>query len=451
VRRTALFPTSALTSLLGLLIAALPLAGQGAPDTARTARDSALRVFFDCQGFASGCDFDFMRTEITFVDYVRNREDAQVHVLVTTQGTGSGGTEYTLTLIGRGRFAGRVDTLRYLAGKTDTPDEQRRGVAHLLKLSLAAYAATTPLARDLAVIYSPPHRGGAAEQTRDPWDYWVFSTNVNGFFNGQKSTNSQSIFGSLSANRVTEAWKVLVGVNESYDRNSFDLPVYDSLGAQIGTTTEVSIARRYGGDALVVKSLGGHWSAGLQASANHSTFNNTDLAIGGGPAIEYDIYPYSESTRRILRINYQIAATHFRYLDTTIFDRTRETLLNEALSLSFNTNQPWGSASLSVTGSNFLYDFKKNRLELFGSMSLRVVRGLSFNFFSSVSLVHDQLFLPKQGASDTEILLQRRALETSYQYFGSIGLSYSFGSKLNNVVNPRFGRGSGGSIIMISN
>ena len=34
-----------------------------------------------------------MRTEITFVSYVRDRTAADVHVLVTTQGTGGGGTE----------------------------------------------------------------------------------------------------------------------------------------------------------------------------------------------------------------------------------------------------------------------------------------------------------------------------------------------------------------------
>jgi hypothetical protein len=407
-------------------------------------------VFFDCQGFASGCDFDFQRTEVTFVNWVRNREDAQVHVLVTTQTTGIGGTEYTVTLIGRGRFAARVDTLRYLAGKTDTPDDQRRGFAHILKLGLASYAATTPLARDLRVEYSPPNRG-AAQQIHDPWNYWVFSVNMNGFFNGQKSINSQSVFGSISANRVTDRWKILLGFNENYDRNSFDLPVTDSVGTQIGTTTVVSISRSYGGDALAVKSLGGHWSAGVEASANRSTFSNEDLVLSAGPAIEYDIYPYGESTRRIFRINYRLSANYYNYTDTTIFDKTRETLLNQALTLSLNTNQPWGSSSASITGSSFLHDLSKNRLELFGSMSLRVVRGLSVNFFGNVSLVHDQLFLPKEGASDTQILLQRRALATNYQYFASVGFSYSFGSAINNVVNPRFGRGGGGSTIIISN
>jgi hypothetical protein len=439
-----------LRPLLGLLlVAALPATAlaQHPSDTSRTAPDSALRVFFDCQGFASGCDFDYVRTEITFVTWVRNREDAQVHVLVTIQTTGGGGTEYTVTFIGRGRFAGRADTLRYAAGKTDTQDDQRRGLVHRLKLGLATAAATTPLAPHLEVTFTAPSRGGPLH---DPWNYWVYSASMNGFFNGQKSINSQSLFGSLSANRVTDASKILLSFTESYDRGSFDIPIFDTTGTQVGTRTVVSVARSYGGDALLVKSLGAHWSAGTEVSANRSTFSNEDLVFSAGPAVEVDIFPYSASTRRLLRFNYRMAVNYFKYTDTTIFEKTDEVLFTQVLAAVVNVTQPWGSSSVSLTGSTFLHDLSKNRLELFGSLSFRVVRGLSFNVFGNVSLVHDQLFLPKAGASESQILLQRRALATNYQYFASVGLSYSFGSTINNIVNPRFGRSGGGSTIIIS-
>ena len=48
----------------------------------------------------------------------------------------------------------------------------------------------------------------------------------------------------------------------------------------------------------------------------------------------------------------------------------------------------------------------------------------------------------KGGASLEEVLLQRRQLETTYNYFFQVGFSYSFGSIFSNVVNPRFGSGS---------
>jgi hypothetical protein len=38
-----------------------------------------------------------------------------------------------------------------------------------------------------------------------------------------------------------------------------------------------------------------------------------------------------------------------------------------------------------------------------------------------------------------DILLQIRQLETQYDYYTSVGISYKFGSIYSNIVNPRFG------------
>src|SRR6187551_2715241 len=76
----------ALTCLL--LGAAVPAWAQSAVTSATT-----IRVFFDCP---DNCDFDFIRKEIDYVDYVRDRTDAELHVLVTTRDTGTGGNEYSL-------------------------------------------------------------------------------------------------------------------------------------------------------------------------------------------------------------------------------------------------------------------------------------------------------------------------------------------------------------------
>src|SRR5258708_33928454 len=83
-----------------------PLAAQ---DSTRTVQDSAVLVFLDCPD--TFCDFDYYRTEITFVNWVRDRQYAQVHVLVTPQSTG-GGQENPLSFIGLKRIAGRAGRLR---------------------------------------------------------------------------------------------------------------------------------------------------------------------------------------------------------------------------------------------------------------------------------------------------------------------------------------------------
>ncbi len=151
------------------------------------------------------------------------------------------------------------------------------------------------------------------------------------------------------------------------------------------------------------------------------------------------MYRYAESTRRQLRFLYRVGYNFSRYEEETIYDKTSEILLNEELSITLDVKQPWGSLQINLEGSNYFHDFNKNRLDLFSELSLRLFKGVSLRLFGRASRIHDQLSLPKSGASAEEILLQRRQLATQYSYFGSIGLSYTFGSIYNNVVNPRFG------------
>jgi hypothetical protein len=416
-----------------------------AQDSTRTVQDSAVRVFLDCPD--TFCDFDYYRTEITFVNWVRDRGFAQVHVLVTTQRTG-GGQEYTLAFIGLERFGGTVDTLRWTSRTTDTQDDIRRGLAQTMRLGLVRFAAKTPVARNLAVSYNAP--AGATAQVRDPWNFWVFSVGLNGNFNGERSLKFQYWSGRLSAERLTDAWKITFSANQSYNQGDFSTPVFDSTGTQIGEQKVRNISRGNNANALIVRSLGGHWSFGVRGLASSSTFLNQRLAARIAPAIEYDVVPYSQSTRRLLTFRYEVGPTAYRYRDTTIFNRLRETQFSQSLNVALSIKQPWGSAGVSIGGSNYLYDFRKNRLTFFGNGDFRVYKGLSVSLLGSVGLIHDQLSIPKAGASEQDVLLQRRQLATSYQYFGFFNLTYTFGSKFANIVNPRFGDG-GGAVFFSSN
>ena len=114
------------------------------------AQTEALRVFLDCVR----CDDDYLRQEITYLNYVVDREDAQVHVLVTTQPSG-GGTEFTFAFIGREAFVGRDDEIRLFSSATDTADERREGIAQTLRLGLLPYLAGTPLADQVEIFFDP--------------------------------------------------------------------------------------------------------------------------------------------------------------------------------------------------------------------------------------------------------------------------------------------------------
>ena len=422
-----------MTPAAWLLLAAIV---QNPTDTARAAQDSALRVFLDCPN--SFCDFDYYRTEITFVNWVRDRKDAQVHVLVTSQQTG-GGQEYTLGFIGLERFAGTEDTLHYLSHAGDTQDDIRKGLGQVLRLGLVRFAARTPVASRIEVSYSAP--AGAAAKVRDPWNYWVFTARLNSNFFGEHSYKNNYMSGGISASRITEAWKIDLSTNLSYSQNDYLVPVYDSTGALVREDLSRNITRSYGADVLVVRSLGRRWSAGVQASAFSYTYSNQDLTLKVGPAVEFDIYPYSQSTRKLLTFRYNVSVADFNYRDTTIFNRLAETRAIQTLTISLDVKQPWGSAGVSVEGSNYLYDFHKNHLQIFGNGNFRLFKGLSFDFFSFVNLIHDQLSIEKGGATPQEVLLRRRQLATNYSYQGFVGLRYTFGSKFANVVNPRFGGG----------
>lgn len=411
------------TSVLG---AQQPMAGSDA------ARAGTLNIFLDC----NSCDFDYLRTEIDYVNYVRDRQVADVHILVTTQRTGSGGTEYTLTLIGLQRFSAMTDTLVYTSGQTNTSDEIRRGLARSLKLGIVRYLAKTADGARIVVTYNAPKGAASASAPqKDPWNYWVFRTSVNGFTNGEKTSKFLTLFGSISASRTTNEWKLNFSGNESYNEQRF----------QIGETTSIAnIQRDHGASGVAVKSLGPHWSTGLTGSLSSSVFSNQRIALRLTPAIEYDLFPYAEATRRQLRLQYGIGVHAFRYRDTTIFLKTAETLPVQSLSIAYSVRQPWGSVSAGANGSMYLNDTKKRQGSISGNANLRIVKGLNLNFSGSYSSIHDQIYLKKGGTTEAEVLLRQRQLLTSYRYFGSVGLSYTFGSIFNNIVNPRFGDGEGG-------
>ena len=416
------------------LALALALSLPPATATAQDARPSdQLRVFLDCN--ARGCDFDYFRTEISFVDYVRDRTDAALHILVSTQPTGGGGTEYTFSFIGLKEMSGVSDTLHYVSANAATDDDRRKGIARTLKLGLVRYVARTPAGEGLQVSFTKPSATAAPSgPSRDPWNYWVFRTRAGGNFSGESSQRFTSLNGSVSANRVTKALKINTSINGNYNESSFTF----SEGEKFS-----SYSRSFGASELVVRSFGDHWSAGQRASLTSSTFLNQKIAGRIAPAVEYNFYPYDESTRHSLTLQYSLGVSGYRYRDTTIFEKTSEVRPDQSLVASVSLTQPWGSMNGSIEGANYLDDFSKRRLVVFNSLNARLIKGLSFNLFGSVSVVRDQLYLPKGGATDEEILLQRRQLATSYRYFAGVGLTYSFGSIFNNVVNPRF-EGSGG-------
>lgn len=425
--------TCCISRLLALAAVALPVS-VAAQEPGAGARSGTVGVFLDCQTFY-GCDQDHARREIPYVNWMRDRRDADVHVLVTSQQTGGGGQEITLGFIGLARFVGQVDTLAHVSANTDTQAEIRDGVTRLLKLGLARFLARTSLAPRLDVTYRADTATAqvAATPAADPWNFWTFRLRAGGDLRGEQQQNGRSFNGTVTANRTTEALKVDLNLYARISRSAYTL----SDGTEYVSTSE-----SYSADWLTVWSLGRHWSAGTTASATRSTYENRDLQLSGGPAIEYDIFPYDASTRKKLTIMYSIEPAYFDYEEITVTGRLHETRPRHKLAIGTSVQQPWGQVFGSVTGTQYFHDLSVHRIDTFTGVTLRLFRGLELNLFGSFNRIKDQFGLPAAGLTDQEILLQRRALETDYRYSVYFSLSYRFGSKFANVVNPRMGGGN---------
>ena len=386
----------------------------------------AFNIYLDCTD--SYCDPSYYRTELDFVNHVRERTAADVHVLVADESTGGGGRRYTLAFYGQHQFEGLSDTLTVTTPQGATEDERRKTLARTIRLGLARYLARTPEGdRVVLSLEAPKGLTPAADTTSDPWDAWVFRIGANMNGNSEAQQESANINGNVRAGRVTEKWKTNLRVDEYYSESKF---IVDN---QRITT----IRRDFGGSALQVRSLGEHLSVGARAGASSSTYLNQKLAANVAAAIEYDLYPYRESTRRQLVTQYSIGGRHYVYNDTTIYFKLRESRPYESLSIAFEQKQPWGSVYLGANGYHFLDDLSKSRLNLSLSSDVRIVRGLSLSAAMNYSVIHDQLYLAKGSLSKDEVLLQQSQLQTGYRAYYRLALNYVFGSVLNNVVNPR--------------
>ncbi|MEA3421216.1 MAG: hypothetical protein U9Q97_06020 [Acidobacteriota bacterium] len=402
----------------------VPYSNSEEKDNLEDLKKDAPRVFIDCRR----CDKDYIRTEITYVNYVRDRKDADIHVLITSQRTGSGGTEYTMAFIGLENYSDVQNTLTYVANKTNTWDETRKGMVDVLKRGLFPYVLKTPIGEHVFIQFKEKVEPTDVE---DKWNFWVFSISMDGRLGGQTTRSSNSINANFSANRVTPELKIRMGFSGNFDEKKYE---YDE-------ETIVSKSERKGFNGLFVKSLNEYWSLGSWIEVSSSTYSNIKSLYVFAPAVEYNFFPYSESTRRQLRCLYKIGLNSANYIEETIYEKMSEKLFSESLSTTMEVREQWGNISTSLVGSHFFHDFKKNRVVLRGSVSLRIFKGLFMNVRGRYERIHDQLSLPMEGVTLEEMLLTRKELATKYEYSVSLGLSYTFGSVFSNVVNPRFGNG----------
>lgn len=392
-----------------------------------------LRVFLDCQSY---CDKDFIKREITFIDYVNDRFQSNVYILINAQSTGSGGREYQLQFAGQEIFKGVNDTLSYIREATATDDEDRKLAVQTIKLGLVKYFARTAKAKDLQISFvgDTSKRTINGQTKKDPWNLWVFNVRLNGFLNGDRNYSSNSFSTGASASRVSEKHKTTTNLSFNRNKNRF------GEGADAFKFTN----RNYFASNTTVWSLGEHLSAGGSISAQRSDYSNYEISLSVTPALEYNFFPYKESTNHYFGLMYKVGSRYLNYKEETIFLKMEELRFQESLSLDISFNQKWGQVSGSTSFGHYFHDFGKNNLSFSVYTDLRLYKGLSLNFNGYYAFQRDQLNIVKGNISTDDLLTRRRQFNSNYSFYTSFGIRYRFGSLFNNVVNPRFDGGGGG-------
>lgn len=426
-------------SAAGLVFAGLlagapaPVIGQDRPD----ANGSRPSVFFDCSG--RGCNFNYYRTELPWVNWVRLPEDADVHLIVTSGATGAGGREFQLDFIGT-ETSGYEEQLQYQSLPTDTDREVLDGMAYTIAVgllhfgNLAGFEPLAEIAPGDNASSDPDARVVAQDAVEDPWDFWVFRLGGRAQLEGEETRRTKRVDGSFSASRVTPGWKINLRGNVNFNRREIDL-----------TEAPTFIDQRtdWGFRQLVAYALADHWSIGFQGEVSRATRFNQDFRAEFTPALEYSFFPYEEATRRALTAFYKIGPAHRRYIEPSIFGQSAETRWEQSLEVELSQRQPWGDASIRIASSHFLHNTELYSVSMRGGIDFRIVRGLSVSAEGDISWVNDQIYLPAEGVTDAEALLNLQQRSQDFNYGVELGFSLQFGSIYNNVVNNRFNGGGG--------
>lgn len=387
-----------------------------------------LRVYVDC----GWCDFDHIRSEIRFIDYVRDPEQADLHVFITSVRTGLRGRQYEISFLGLGDYAKIEYTFERHVDRNATRDETRAVITEAIRLGLAPYVAQSADGAEFSLTYNgqDAEAPGMETRTRDPWKHWVF-TLYGGDFELELETN-RTVFDSrwgFYADHVSEGWKFRIRPYFNYDLVIIRRENRDDIRSSI---------TRHGLDTYAIASLGPHWSAAV--FGNYITRNDRNLRHWARlmPGVEYSFLPYELATRRAVTLVYRAGYAFVDYFEETIFGKSKERLGRHELRASVAIRQPWGDVFGGLEGGQYFHDLSKRRAEFFGSVSVRLLKGLSVSLEGQFEMIRDQLSLPAGDASLADILLRQRELATDYDLSVGVAFTYTMGSEFANVVNTRF-------------
>ena len=238
----------------------------------------------------------------------------------------------------------------------------------------------------------------------------------------------------MDISRVTEMWRYEFSLG--YNSNSRITKYGDVDYKNITTSAEA--------DYAIIKSLGPHAGIGLLGELKNDTYEYYKLNFINSLAIEYNFFPYDMSSRRQLYVNYFIGIDDRKYSGTIAYYNVTNIQFRIISSLLATAKGSNGAMCLLISLIEVLDDFSRNRLSMSTNLSWRIWRGLSWNVNLSYSRIRDVINIPKDRIDPNDILTGVTRLPTTFSYSVRTGISFTFGSIYNNVVNTRLRSGGGG-------
>lgn len=393
------------------------------------AQESAdkVKMYLDCDWI---CDDNYLQEELSFVDFYKDPAFANVHVIVRSQQSGNGGSQVEFRFIGEQEFDA-IDNNLHISLEPNVTDHDRRiAFKNTLQKGLYAYAIHTELDSNFTLEYKEVESKEEVEEEKDPWNSWAFRLSANGYMNGEEGYAYQNSSASFSANRITKENKFLSYLSRNNTLTKYDYEDYAFETERKSTYLSLTY----------VKSISDHFSLGARSKFNQSTYSNLDASYTLTPGVEYNFFPYSESSEHRFSVFYGVSANFNDYTEQTIYLKDEEFFPAHSMLLKFTDVQTWGDVSLGINGMQILdrEDMQKYNLGLWSEVSWKVFKGLSLRMFCSLDFDRAQIELPAGETSYEDIILRQKELESSYFYYTSLGISYAFGSMKNNVVNVRF-------------
>ena len=405
-------------NILFVLLLLLPLGISHAQVTNRK-----IKIFYDCQTVY--CETTYLKQNLEAVEFVRDRNFADVHIIILSERNGSGGKVFHIHFIGQKDYKDIQQKYDFSIGADITREQIRQKLLKYIKLGLIPYWYRNGLADKISIRLNLEQEN---KTTTDKWHHWVFKIGGNAWLYGDSNTGMQNLSGYSSASKVDEKNKFAFGIqyNSRHRRYTYNERIIKSVSESFNINTY----RIWGIDQ--------HWSYGIFGRFRHSKYRNYAQSYNAAVGLEYSFFPYKESASRSLVLTSKIGGFYNHYFEKTVYNKTEETLWNAEVELSGNLVKKWGSIDASIDYTTYLHDFRLNSVGFNLGTRLRIAKGLSFNTSAGYSIQHDQINIAAGNLSLEETLLMQKELQSGYDYFISMGLSYSFGSIYNSIVNPRF-------------